>query len=116
MPCFDQLELDTVLLRLPPFCGFAINGGEGGIGFATQNLLKTTYGVPSPLRSVKPNGSHLILLPALLLLRLKWRRRRDWFCYAKSFQDHLWCPISASLRRTQWFASHPSYRPFAASP
>jgi hypothetical protein len=92
------------------------NGGEGGIGFAAQNLFETACGVPSPLRSVEPSGSHLIFLTAILLLRLKWRRRRDWFCYAKSFQDHLWCLISASLRRTQWFASHPSSRPFAASP
>gem|GEM_PF-3464859 len=62
---------------LPPFCGFALNGGEGGIGFAAQNLFKTTYGVPSALRSVEPDGSHLILLTTLLRLRLKWRRRRD---------------------------------------
>jgi hypothetical protein len=54
------------------------------------------------LRCVEPSGSHLILLAALLRLRLNWRRRRDWFCYTKSSQDHLWCPISASLRRTSF--------------
>ncbi|CAA6679238.1 Unannotated [Lentimonas sp. CC4] len=55
------------------FCG----SGEGGIGFAAQNLYEITFGAPSPLRSVEPYGSHLILLTALLRLRLKWRRRRD---------------------------------------
>ena len=78
------------------------NGGEGGIGFAAQNLFEITCGVPSPLRSVEPSGSHLILLTAILRLRLKWRRRRDWFCYAKSLRDRLRRPICASLRRTSF--------------
>jgi hypothetical protein len=78
------------------------NGGEGGIGFATQNLFETACGVPSPLRCVEPSGSHLILLTVILRLRLKWRRRRDWFCYAKSLRDRLRRPISASLRRTSF--------------
>ncbi|MEN8861970.1 MAG: hypothetical protein ABF315_02125, partial [Lentimonas sp.] len=94
----------------------ALNGGEGGIGFAKQNLYEIVCDDPSPLRYVEPNGSHLILLAALLRLRLKWRRRRDWFCEAKSLRDRLRRPISAALRRTQWFASHPSSRPFAAAP
>ena len=62
---------------LPQFYGFALNGGEGGIGFAAQNLFETACGVPSALRCVEPDGSHLILLTAILRLRLKWRRRRD---------------------------------------
>ena len=53
------------------------NGGEGGIGVAAQPLIETACGVPSPLRSVEPDGSHLILLTAILRLCLKWRRRRD---------------------------------------
>ncbi len=96
---------------LPQFYGFALNGGEGGIGFAAQNLFETACGVPSALRSVEPSGSHLIPFrctrDVLTWLRLKWRRRRDWFCCAKSLRDRLRRPICASLRRTQWFASHP---------
>ena len=86
---------------LPQFYGFALNGGEGGIGFAAQNLFETACGVPSALRCVEPDGSHLILLTAILRLRLKWRRRRDWFCCAKSLRDRLRRPICASLRRTR---------------
>ena len=93
----------------------ASNGGKGGIGVAAQPLFETACGVPSPLRSVEPDGSHLILLTAILRLRLKWRRRRDWCCCAKSLRDRLRRPISASLRRTRWFSSHPSYRNFTAS-
>ena len=33
---------------------------------------------------------------------LRWRRRRDWFCCAKSLRYHLRRPISASLRRTSF--------------
>jgi hypothetical protein len=55
----------------------ASNGGEGGIGVALQPLFETACGVPSPLCSVEPDGSHLILLIAILRLCLKWRRRRD---------------------------------------
>lgn len=32
-----------------------LNGGERGIGAATRHLCETAFGVPSPLRSVKPS-------------------------------------------------------------
>ena len=38
---------------LSQFYGFALNGGEGGIGVAAQNLFETACGVPSSLRSVE---------------------------------------------------------------
>ena len=70
----------------------------------------------SELRSVVPrlnadktgrNGQHWtiafsFLIPAApdsVLYYVEWRRERDWFCFAKSPRDHLWCPISAALRR-----------------
>ena len=34
--------------------------------------------------------------------RVKWRRRRDWFCCAKSLRDRLRRPICAALRRTSF--------------
>jgi 3-deoxy-D-manno-octulosonate 8-phosphate phosphatase KdsC-like HAD superfamily phosphatase len=46
----------------------ASNGGEGGIGFAVQNLFETACGVPSPLGSVEPDGSHPLLAVRVITL------------------------------------------------